>query len=451
MALPALTVIGNKTTADHIAGLLRDLGIPKVIEAGSLDEALLRLRYADPLFGAVVCDRLEGDGHLAILNFIRREQAAFARTLPVIWVGDDWTDEEKAGLGHGGATAILSLPVTREALRNAMPKKRSGPAHQAESEPDFIWSRAIETGREEIDTEHRKIFDVLNGLRSDPDSPDKSSQAVHAALAELKDYISVHFANEEMLMNSFEYDQLDVHKAEHRNFKKKIDSLSASHFKTETIRTRLLRIIHDWLMSHIFGIDRVMVAKLTGDHQGPDGDSYAIQTEIVIADAISTATQVERLSRQLTATAHNRRKTSLLDQIGEATERLINLLGLAESRIEAAGCTSFQLRCLEDVRAAVAGNAETLADALARKVTLYGNHILSGRHGLPLGVGAVMSHHRSRIDRLVGIGGGLDALSAAAKKAVREASAIAGAVIALEKQESTELSNLQPLPEGAQQ
>lgn len=448
---PLLTVIQDQAAAGQVGALLRQIGAGKIIETDAVDEALLRLRYADPVFSAVICGRLAGEGHLDILKFIRGEQTAFDRTLPVVCVAGDWTIEEKAGLESAGATRVLALPTSGEILAEALAwpaRLANGPVLPPRGEPDFIWSKAIQTGRQDIDDDHRKIFDLLDLLKTKCETPDEVAQTIQTVLAELKDYVAVHFSNEEKIMDSFDYDQKAEHKKLHKNFKKKIESLTVSNFKTDTLRKRLLIIIYDWLMTHIISIDRVMIAKLTGEYNKLDDDCFSNQTQIVIADAYATVTQIKKMAINLTAAGKNRRQADLLGKIAEATERLINLMVLAESRIESVGCTAFQIRCLTDIRTAVASNAENLAEAQAHRLFHYGSGILSGRHGLPLGVGAVMALRRNRIESLVGVAGGLEALGASTKDVVVKALDIARAVIALEQKGSTELSDLQPLSEG---
>ena len=75
---------------------------------------------------------------------------------------------------------------------------------------------------------------------------------------------------------------------------------------------------------------------------------------------------------------------------------------------------------------------------------LYGNRIISRRHGIPLGVGAVLIRKTERIHSLVQIIGGADTMNLASKIAVDEAIEIAGVVQALAIKAAAELTEIGP-------
>lgn len=70
--------------------------------------------------------------------------------------------------------------------------------------PTIEWSDAYETGDPHLDAQHRALFALLNSLRSATVSGNGIG-ALDGLLAELKRYVTEHFAAEEHLMNSAAY------------------------------------------------------------------------------------------------------------------------------------------------------------------------------------------------------------------------------------------------------
>ena len=140
----------------------------------------------------------------------------------------------------------------------------SSPAQ--ERDPHFVWSKAIETGREDVDNEHRKIFDILNKLKDVSRAPVTKTAALEDVFAMLKDYVNAHFAHEEQLMDSFRYDDREIHKKLHAAFANRIEQISQGSFSDKVALQKLFLVVYNWLMSHIADIDRVMIAKLNGQY-----------------------------------------------------------------------------------------------------------------------------------------------------------------------------------------
>ncbi len=283
-----------------------------------------------------------------------------------------------------------------------------------------------------IDSQHRGIIEIMNDLNGVAVGNDGEMAAVEKAFAALKDYVRIHFSHEERLMDSFDYDDRTRHKELHAAFVAKIETISVDRISAADARRKLLVAVYDWLMSHITGIDRIMIAKLNGEYGMVGNDPKETQTTIVIDNAHKIVRNVQKMSVRLSGIAEGPPKTSLRRHIAEAMERFINLMGLATTRVETVGCNSYHLRRLGDVRAALNTNADSMAEDAARNLIDYGNTILSGNRGIPLGIGAILSKKRTRMQSLVQIAGGLEAMRRTTRDAVEEAMRVVDAVLALE-------------------
>jgi len=115
----------------------------------------------------------------------------------------------------------------------------------------------FELGIAEIDSQHRKLNDLLERLR---DSSDRSyGHAVNAILAELDIHTRIHFGVEESLMRLLAFPDADAHVLEHRQLTEQLDKFRqrAQNFD---ISDGLSSFIQTWLIDHINNYDRKFVA-----------------------------------------------------------------------------------------------------------------------------------------------------------------------------------------------
>ncbi len=123
------------------------------------------------------------------------------------------------------------------------------------------------TGIEQIDEEHRRLFDLINrteALLRDEMLLDKYNQ-LRGVLRELGDYAVMHFANEEAYMAAINDPELEVQKKEHMYFREKmyrmdfcnVEELEDQHEALDN----LLRFLVRWLYSHILSSD-IMIGKM---------------------------------------------------------------------------------------------------------------------------------------------------------------------------------------------
>lgn len=126
------------------------------------------------------------------------------------------------------------------------------------STPSIItWKRGLSVGVADVDEDHKKLIKMVNKLFGAVLSSDPT-RVLERVLAELSDYVVIHFEREEALMQRLNYPEYAAHKAEHQNlldaatrFKKNLASGLATHLKEE-IET----LLRDWLVTHIMSQDK---------------------------------------------------------------------------------------------------------------------------------------------------------------------------------------------------
>ncbi len=118
------------------------------------------------------------------------------------------------------------------------------------------WTPVLSVNIEQIDGEHKKLVDMINGL-NDAMKTGKSKERLGWLLNELVGYAGVHFGTEETLMDRHAYPSAVLHKLEHKKFvgqvgefKKLFDSGKAM------LSMEVMSFLSDWLKNHIMKTDK---------------------------------------------------------------------------------------------------------------------------------------------------------------------------------------------------
>lgn len=292
-------------------------------------------------------------------------------------------------------------------------------AETAKQQLAFEWSKAIEVGHDAIDGQHQKLFDLLHDLRLAAGGAQKDD-ALRAGVAGLTDYAATHFAIEDGIMDSFDYDERESHRAAHAAFMKNVASIERSLDRNKPSGEtygKLIDFVYNWLISHINNIDRTMVAKLKGTHQEFFSSHEVVsQTSTVIEDAFIVAGEVERASTQLDLCSNGAQRRHFATELRNASQRLINLLSLAETRLEAFGCADNEMAKLRGMQGAMNSSARSLLKNATKELTDYGARIILGKYDLPLGAGAFMTRKAGEIQKLIQLIGGMENVDVALKE-----------------------------------
>lgn len=126
----------------------------------------------------------------------------------------------------------------------------------------FLMTSEFFTGIQEIDEQHKKLFDIANrayAVMQDDFITDKFDH-INSILIELKDYTKEHFSNEETYMKSIQYKRMFTQKVEHAKFIEKlenIDLLAIEENQNKSI-LEILDFLVNWLKHHILEVDRLI-------------------------------------------------------------------------------------------------------------------------------------------------------------------------------------------------
>lgn len=121
-------------------------------------------------------------------------------------------------------------------------------------------------GVEEIDSEHRELFRIINETQELLDNQilnDKYDRILET-VERLEEYAETHFEHEEAYMESIRHPELNLQKKQHLFFRDKINGITnsfSSDNAQQEVLNDLMRYLVTWLYRHIIGCD-LMIGKL---------------------------------------------------------------------------------------------------------------------------------------------------------------------------------------------
>ena len=187
------------------------------------------------------------------------------------------------------------------------------------------WSEYFATQIEMVDTQHKKLFDLLNDLSESYNKNGASEKLVDDALGRLVAYADKHFLEEEELMLNSKVDprHVKVHRMEHKSFIYDVNNMltySSTQNDTLALTEKLVSFITSWLTYHILGTDHIMALQIFAIQHGASSEKAyelhnkveynAVVTRLMLASVLdlwrTSAERCHKLEEKLAALSDNR-------------------------------------------------------------------------------------------------------------------------------------------------
>jgi hemerythrin len=120
----------------------------------------------------------------------------------------------------------------------------------------IAWNMSYSVNVKKCDDDHKKLFALINALH-DAMKDGKGSQVLQQLVKELADYTNYHFSGEEALLEKTNYPALEPHRAQHKQFVKKVEAFRqdlATGVGGQSVA--VATFLNDWLVNHIKRTDR---------------------------------------------------------------------------------------------------------------------------------------------------------------------------------------------------
>ncbi len=128
----------------------------------------------------------------------------------------------------------------------------------------LVWHKRYNIGVEIIDSEHKKLFGILNKLFDLGQQEEKSQWVCQEAVKYFKDHALQHFADEEAYMASIDYEGIEVHRRIHSNFRDTtLPALAKEMEQTDYSQdavNHFLGVCAGWLLGHTVIEDHAIVS-----------------------------------------------------------------------------------------------------------------------------------------------------------------------------------------------
>ncbi len=118
------------------------------------------------------------------------------------------------------------------------------------------WEDKYSVGVEEIDNQHKRMFEVINELL-DAINTNSTEESLGHIIESLIQYKKFHFATEEKYFKEFNYDETIEHINKHKEFNDKLNTLKEKYLNyTVEFAFELVDFLEDWLLNHLMVVDQ---------------------------------------------------------------------------------------------------------------------------------------------------------------------------------------------------
>lgn len=129
----------------------------------------------------------------------------------------------------------------------------------------ITWNDGYEMGVDFIDRDHKILFKTMNKLLKILEDGDKSEWVCREGVKFLKNHSLEHFEHEETYMQSINYEEYEIHKRLHDDFREKTlpaleREMEEMQYSTESIR-HFLGVCIGWVISHTLSEDMAISGK----------------------------------------------------------------------------------------------------------------------------------------------------------------------------------------------
>ena len=126
------------------------------------------------------------------------------------------------------------------------------------------------TGNQLVDRQHARIFEIAEEFEQSVQAGEEGVQ-IEKVMQSLYDYVDIHFGEEEELMHSIAYPELNAHQSKHAALVRRLHERSQEFLEGDSdVQRKLVDVVRDWIAHHIL-IEDVKVIDWMKSHQPKSG------------------------------------------------------------------------------------------------------------------------------------------------------------------------------------
>lgn len=199
---------------------------------------------------AVISDiRMKGGSGLELLDRVRQ----MGQPAPPVILVSAHHDSSEQDVLKRGARAFFQKPFNSESIIEVLGKLICADLTHVPQQ----WNPAFAIGNSHIDSEHQKLFALVNDLAQTRTAGAQQYTLAGVILDQLVQYPDYHFKTEEALMEQVEYPDLAKHRALHETIRQTIRDYRKDFLKSEReISGDFCAFLCDWLDTHLLKVDQ---------------------------------------------------------------------------------------------------------------------------------------------------------------------------------------------------
>lgn len=129
--------------------------------------------------------------------------------------------------------------------------------------PRVVWEPRYRVDVQEIDSQHQRLFALLNSLNTAIEKGE-GAEILTSALHVLLDYTQRHFGAEELYMKTYDYPEFEAHRRLHERMTDKVHASQKEYEGGNVLFlcADLSRFVEDWIKNHILKTDQKLAPYL---------------------------------------------------------------------------------------------------------------------------------------------------------------------------------------------
>lgn len=121
------------------------------------------------------------------------------------------------------------------------------------------WDDSLSVSNDELDSQHKEFIRFYNNLHESliRGSAEETEKAREETLNNLARYSDNHFETEEKFLRDIDFENIESHQLQHKDFKNKIDAFIRDLQTGNIILcTSLIKMLRNWIIEHIGAEDQ---------------------------------------------------------------------------------------------------------------------------------------------------------------------------------------------------
>jgi len=120
---------------------------------------------------------------------------------------------------------------------------------------EIQWDERLSVGISDIDKQHQQLLELCNEAFQ-AISKGMTETEFKEIIAQLRQFVKLHFTTEEELMEKYKYPRRDEHRAEHVKLTQTVKEFHSSGYRHEHVPPEQLKaFLTDWIVNHIIRHD----------------------------------------------------------------------------------------------------------------------------------------------------------------------------------------------------